>query len=82
MRVSQLLHTMDKRADIVIHEGNAPDITSMRIFDGEVKDIKRDNPINRMHIHHIYACDDTLYVLAEMPREEKNGREGSRDDKI
>ena len=68
MKVSQLLHTMDKRADIVIHEGNAPDIESMKIFDGEVRDIKRDDPINKMHVHYIYACDDTLYILADKPR--------------
>lgn len=68
MKVSQLIHTMDKDDVIVIDDYNAP-IDNMTIYEGTGRGIKRDNPINQMHVRSICAKDDTILVLAEKARE-------------
>ncbi len=67
MRVSQLIHAMDKNDIIVIDDYDAP-IDKMTIYQGTVRGIKRDNPVNQMHVSSICAKDDTILVLAENPR--------------
>jgi hypothetical protein len=64
MRVSQLLHVMDKDDDIIIDDGNKK-IDRQRVYSGTVRGIKRDNPINKMHVVVIYPYDNKLLVLAE-----------------
>ena len=67
MKVSQLLHAMDKDDLIVIDDFDAP-IDNMTIYLGTVRGITRDNPINKMHIESICADNDTILVLATNPR--------------
>ena len=62
MKVSQLLHAMDKDDDIIIENENKR-IDRMTIYKGEVKGIKRDNPVNRMHVENVLACDNVMVVL-------------------
>ena len=73
MRVSQLIHAMDKDDMIVIDDYNAP-IDNMTIYQGTVRGIKRDNPINQMHVSNISVIDDTILVLAE--KTSKGGEQG------
>lgn len=73
MRVSQLLHVMDKDDDIIIDDGNKK-IDRCRIYSGTVRGIKRDNPINKMHVVVIYPYDNKLLVLAETSKK-KGGAE-------
>lgn len=70
MRLSQLIHAMDKDDMIVIDDYNAP-IDNMTIYQGTVRGIKRDNPINQMHVSNICAKDDIILVLAEKTRERR-----------
>ena len=70
MRVSQLIHAMDRDDLIIINDGNKK-INCMEVYNGEVRGIKKDDPINRYHVHHIFADGDTIVVLAEEQREEK-----------
>ena len=58
MKVSQLLHVMDKDDDIIIEDEST-------IYKGEVRGIKRDDPINRMHVDHVFACDNKMFVLVK-----------------
>lgn len=74
MRVSQLLHVMEKYDLIIINDGNKS-ITSMEVFNGNVREIKKDDPINRYHVHNIFADGNTIVVLAEEQRK-KGGGEG------
>ena len=67
MRVSQLIHAMDRDDLIIINDGNKK-ITELEVYRGEVRGIKKDDPINRYHIHHIFADGDTIVVLAENQR--------------
>lgn len=62
MKISQLLHKMDKDDEIIINDESKP-INKMQIYRGSVRGIKRDDPINRMHVNHCFACDDTIVVL-------------------
>lgn len=62
MKVSQLLHAMDLEDDIIIENGNER-IDRMTIYKGEVRGIKRDDPVNRMHVEHIFACENVMVVL-------------------
>ena len=64
MKLSQLLHVMDKDDKIIVDDGNKK-IDRMRVYSGTVRGIKRDNPINKMHIVAIYPYDNKLLVLAE-----------------
>ena len=70
MRVSQLIHAMDRDDVIIVNDGNKK-INNMEVYRGEVRGIKKDNPINRYYVHHIFADDDTIVVLAEAQRERR-----------
>lgn len=70
MRVSQLIHAMDRDDLIIVNDGNKR-ITNMCVYSGEVRGIKKDDPINRYYVHHIFADGDTIVVLAEEQRKEK-----------
>lgn len=70
MRVSQLIHAMDKDDMIVIDDYNTP-IDNMTVYEGTVRGIKRDNPINQMYVLNICAKNDTILVVAEKARERR-----------
>lgn len=72
MRVSQLIHAMDRDDLIIINDGNKR-ITNMEVYNGEIRGIKKDNPINRYYVHHIFADGDTIVVLAEEQRRKGAG---------
>lgn len=67
MKVSQLLHAMDREDDIIIENGSER-IDRMTIYEGEVRGIKRDDPVNRMHVEHVFACDNVMVVLVNEAR--------------
>lgn len=69
MRVSQLLHAMDKEAWVCIDDFGEH-IDRMTLYTGTVRGIKRDSPINRMHVSCIFADGDVIRVLAEKQRKE------------
>ena len=71
MRVSQLLHAMYKGDSIVIEDYNKP-IDKNILYEGTVRGIERDDPINKMHIQSICADGDTILVLVQKP-ETKGG---------
>ena len=74
MKVSQLLHVLEKVADIVIDDYGAP-VDSTTIYEGIARGIVRDNPINKMHVESICACNGTLFVLASQPDKKGQGRQ-------
>ena len=49
MRVSQIIHAMDRDDEILIEEANNK-IDRMTLYHGEVRGIKKDDPINKMHV--------------------------------
>ena len=79
MRVSQLIHAMDKDDLIIVDDGNKR-VTDMRVYNGKVGGIKKDNPINRYHVHHIFADGDTIVVLAEKQRAKGADNDRQRKD--
>ena len=64
MRVSQLIHCMDRNDEIIIDDFDKL-IENMTLYKGVVKGIKKDDPINKMHVVSICADDDKVLVLAE-----------------
>ena len=74
MRLSQLIHKMDKDDLIIVYDGNKK-IDCMEVYNGEVRGIKKDDPINRHHVYNIFADGDTIVVLAEKQKM-KGGAEG------
>ena len=64
MRVSQLLHVMDRDDEIIIDDANEK-INRMRVYKGTVRGIKRYDPINQMHVNSVFADDSVIVVLAE-----------------
>lgn len=73
MKVSQLLHATDRNEMIVIYDFDKP-IDQMTVYQGAVRGIKKDNPINKMHIESVCAADDRILVFATNPRA-KGGEE-------
>jgi len=67
MKVSQLIHAMDRDEEIVIDDYDA----KMTIYEGAVRGIKKDNPVNKMHIESIAARNYTIIVLAVKQRERR-----------
>lgn len=72
MRVSQIIHAMDRDDDIIINHADKR-IDNMQIYKGTPRGIKRDSPINRMHVQHLFACDNVLVVLAVEQRKKGGG---------
>ena len=68
MKISQLLHAMDKDDEVIIDDFNNH-IDNMTVYNGVVRGIQKDNPINKMHVISIAALGDVFYVLAEKPKE-------------
>jgi len=64
MKVSQLLHAMGKDEEIIIEDEGKP-ISQMTVYHGDVRGIKRDDPINRMHVSRCLACDNIMIVIAK-----------------
>ena len=62
MRISQLIHKMDKDDEIIINDESKP-INKMQIYRGSVRGIKRDDPINKMHVNRVLACDGIMVIL-------------------
>jgi hypothetical protein len=64
---------MDKDDEIIIDDGNKK-IDRQLVYQGTVRGIGRDNPINKMHVVVIYPYDNKLLVLAEYlnPKEQTN----------
>lgn len=70
MKVSQLIHAMDKDDEIVIDDFDSH-IENQTLYSGAVRGIKKDDPINKMHILALSALDDVIYVCARKQREKK-----------
>lgn len=71
MKVSALLHVMEKDDLIVIDDFDKP-INNMLLYEGRVRGISRDSPINRMHVSSLCAINDTVYILVEQPKAKQN----------
>lgn len=67
MRVSQLLKVMDKTDFVSVFDSDKP-ISNNRLYQGEVRGIKKDNPINSYHIVKVFAYDDAVIMEAVMPK--------------
>ncbi len=67
MKVSQLIHAMHREDEIIINDFDEK-IDKWLLYNGAVKGIKRDNPINKMHIMKICADDDVICVLVTKQR--------------
>ena len=62
MKVSQLIHAMDKDEKIIISDESKP-VNRMELYVGSVRGIKRDDPINGLHVNSVFACDNIMVVL-------------------
>ena len=67
MRVSQLLHTMDKEVLITILDAEKT-IANHLLYEGDVRGITRDNPINGYHVTKIFAYDDIVVAEVKEPK--------------
>lgn len=67
MKLSQLLHAMDRDDVIIVNEEEQP-IDETCLYRGEVKGIKRDSPLNKYHITKLFAFDDMVVVFTVEPR--------------
>lgn len=69
MRLSQLIHAMDRDDDIFVSDYGAP-IDKAVLYEGIVRGIKKDNEINKMHVVNVTASDDTVCVLVSKRKEQ------------
>ena len=75
MKLSQLLHKMERDARIIVEDTSLP-IDRMRVYEGEVRRIKRDAEINSFYVEHVLVVGNVLVVLAGKPnrKEKRNGK--------
>ena len=66
MRVSQLLKVMDKTEFVAVFDAKKP-IGENRIYQGEVRGIKKDDTVNGYHVTLVFANDDMVIVEAAKP---------------
>jgi hypothetical protein len=64
MRLSQLIHVMDGDDWIIVNEGGEG-ITDMEVYNGKVRWIEKDDPINRRRVLNIFADVYMIVVLIE-----------------
>ena len=62
MKLSQLLHVIDREDKICVSDFNKS-IEHCLLFEGEAKGIKKDNEINEMHVLNVTAYDDEILIL-------------------
>ncbi len=67
MKISQLLHAMDREDNIIIND-EEENIDKNRLYCGNVRGIYRDSPINKYHITKIFAYGDVIVVFAVEPK--------------
>ena len=63
MRITDLIHVMDKNDIIHIDDYNAP-IDHMNIFAGPVREIPWKDPLKKMQVLSVVALGDKICVLA------------------
>ena len=79
MRLSQLTRRMDRDDEIRVCDYFAP-CGRNPLYEGRVRGIKRDDPINGMPVSHVYACEDTIVVeIAERRKMMKEGEKQCRN---
>ena len=64
MELSQLTKLMDEDDEIIVGDLDAP-IDEMELFSGKVKELRRDNPINKGRVTSVCAANDTMLVTIE-----------------
>ena len=67
MRVSQLTAVMEKEETICICDIRKT-IDKCELYNGYVKGIKRDDPINKMHVNGVSACEGQIVVFVKDER--------------
>lgn len=73
MKLSQLLHKMERDARIIVKDTSRP-IDRMRVYEGEARGIKRDDALNGYYVEHVLADDNVLVVLAGKPNRKEKGK--------
>lgn len=63
MRVSQLTKLISDKDDEIVIDDENESLEKMNLYTGAVRGIKRDDPINKLHITSICAYNDTILVL-------------------
>jgi hypothetical protein len=69
MKVSQLTYVMGKSGRISVHSGEGA-----IVFDGFVREMKKDNPVNKMYVTSVFAHGGIIYVRAVEPINKRGGR--------
>ena len=66
MKVSQILHKMQRCELVHIFDSTAP-IDNNTLYEGNVRGIKRDDPLNSKFVTGIWACGDTVVLDVAPP---------------
>lgn len=77
MRVSQVLHAMDKDDTVVIVDLRSK-VDEGELYCGFPGGIKRDDPLNRMHVDTLAACDGDLVIFVKRQTREENAMHAAR----
>lgn len=67
MKVSQVLHKMQRLESVHIFDSTKP-IDNNTLYEGAVRGIKRDDPVNGKFVTGIWACDYTLVLDVAPPK--------------
>lgn len=73
MKVSQVLHAMGKDATVQIFDSTVP-IGKDVLYEGEVRGVKRDSPLNRLHVCTLMAMDYMLVIDVAQERAPRRER--------
>ncbi len=67
MKVSQVLHKMQRDELVHIFDSTKP-IDKNTLYEGEVRGVKRDDPVNGKFVTGIWACGYTLVLDIAPPK--------------
>jgi hypothetical protein len=67
MKVSQVLHKMERGELVHIFDSTKP-IDNNTLYEGEVRGVKRDDPVNGKFVTGIWACGYTLVLDVAPPK--------------
>ena len=76
MKISQVLHKMQRADQVHIFDSTVP-IDKNTLYEGTVRGIKRDDPLNGRFVTGIWVCNDTLVLDVATPK-----RRGKNERKV
>lgn len=74
MKLSQLIHAMDRDDKIIVNTCKNVPINKKCLYQGKVRGIYKDSPLNKGYIRFLMASDDMIIVEISLDGRKNDGK--------